>query len=402
MRTVDSFFYSWGALIAYRSRTFLMLLAMSVGVASVVILTALGEGARQYIVGQFSSLGTHLLIVMPGRSETTGGLPPMLGETPRDLTLEDSLALYRSRLVDYVAPIIAGTAPVSHKQLEREVTILGSTAELLVVRKLALSRGQFLPEGDPTRALAVCILGEKVKQSLFGQQNPVGKWVRINDRRFRVIGVLKALGPSLGMDMKEVAIIPVAAAQSLFNSESMFRILVQAKSRETITQAKAAITNIIRERHDGEDDITVIQQDALLATFDRIFSALTFTVAGIAAISLGVAGVLIMNVMLIAISQRTHEIGILKALGAYRHSILQLFLVEAGLLAVSGAILGLILAYPVTRLLIYFLPEFPLSIPLWSPLTAVFIAIVTGLIFGWLPARRAANLDPVTALSKRI
>jgi putative ABC transport system permease protein len=401
MRYADSFTFSSRALFAYRSRTLLMLLAMSIGVASVVILTSLGEGARNYIVGQFSSLGTHLLIVLPGRSETTGSLPPMLGETPRDLTLEDSLALYRSNAVHYVAPIIAGSAPVSYQQLEREVTILGSTAELYPVRKLAMSRGQFLPSGDPSRAAAVCVLGEKVKQALFGQHNAIGQWVRINDRRFRVIGVLKTQGPSLGADLKDVAIIPIAAAQSLFNTESMFRILVQAKSRELIPKAKQAITAIIRERHDNEEDITVIQQDALLKTFDRIFTALTFTVAGIAAISLGVAGVLIMNVMLIAISQRTHEIGILKALGAYQQDILQLFLIESGLLSISGAIIGLLIAYASTALIAYFLPEFPLEIPLWSPIAAVTIAMSTGLFFGFLPARRAAALDPVVALSKR-
>jgi len=400
MGFTDSFFFSLQALLAYRSRTFLMLLAMSIGVASVVVLTALGEGARQYIVNQFSSLGTHLIIVLPGRAETTGSLPPMLGETPRDLTLEDSLALYRSSSVDYVAPIIAGSAPVSHQQLEREVTILGSTPELYIVRKLAMSRGQFLPSGDPSRAVAVCVLGETVKQELFGEQNPIGKWVRINDRRFRVIGVLKSLGPSLGMDMKDVVIIPVASAQNLFNAESMFRILVQAKSRESIQKAIQTVTDIIRERHEGEDDVTVIQQDALLKTFDRIFTALTFTVAGIAAISLGVAGVLIMNVMLIAISQRTHEIGVLKALGAYRQHILQLFLVEAGLLSISGALIGLVIAYPTTRLILYAYPEFPVTIPAWSPIAAVMIAISTGLLFGWLPARRAADLEPVIALSK--
>jgi putative ABC transport system permease protein len=401
MRVEDILRFSIRASTGYRTRTFLMLLAMAIGVASVVILTSLGEGARQYVTDQFSSLGTHLLIVLPGRSETTGGPPPLLGETPRDLTLDDALALNRSASIRRISPITLGSAPVSWKQLAREVIILGSTSELYEVRHLSMGQGRFLPAGDPTRGRAVCVMGYKVKNELFANQSPLGEWIRIGDRRFRVIGVLAKKGQSLGHDIGDVVIIPVASAQALFNTSSLFRILVEANSREAIPRAKEVILDVIRERHDGEDDVTVITQDAVLSTFDRIFTTLTLTVAGIAAISLSVAGILIMNVMLIAVSQRTTEIGLLKALGAPRRQIMRLFLAESAVLALAGAVLGLIAAFAGIWILGGIFPNFPIQIPPWALVAAVGVSLLTGLVFGVLPARRAARLDPVQALSRR-
>jgi putative ABC transport system permease protein len=290
-----------------------MLSAMAIGVAAVVLLTALGEGARRYVIGEFSALGTHLLIVLPGRSETTGGPPPLLGETPRDLTLEDALALLRSRHIERVAPVTLGSALVSWRQREREVTVIGSTADLQPIRHLKMAQGRFLPEADPRRASMVCVLGGKLQRELFGNQSALGQWVRIGDRRFRVMGLLASEGHSIGLDLSDMAIIPVASAQMLFDAPSLFRILAQARTSEVGAQAAQEIHAIIRDRHEGEDDVTVVTQDAVVATFDRIFKVLTYTVGGIAAISLVVAGILVMNVMLIAVSQRTEEIGLLKS-----------------------------------------------------------------------------------------
>jgi len=389
------------ASLGYPARTLLMLLAMAIGVGSVVILSALGESARQYVLGQFSSLGTNLLIILPGRSETVGGPPPMLGITPRDLTLDDALALTRSAAIRHVAPIIVGAAPVSAGVRERETTVIGSTPALKPVRQLEMGHGRFLPEGDPFRATAVCVLGYEIKEELFGATPAVGESVRIGDRRFRVIGVLTEKGESVGMDMGDIVIVPVASAQSLFNTSALFRIMVEANGRDAIARARETITAIIRDRHDGEDDITVITQDAVLATFDRIFVALTLTVAGIAAISLAVAGILIMNVMLIAVSQRRSEVGLLKAIGAPGSRIMVLFLAESALLSLAGAAVGLGLAAAGTWLLGRIFPDFPLSAPLWSMAAAVGVSLGTGLVFGALPARRAARLDPVESLSRR-
>lgn len=401
MRVGDLLRYSGRASSGYPARTLLMLLAMAIGVASVVLLTSLGEGARRYVTNEFISLGTHLLIVLPGRSETTGGPPPLLGETPRDLTLEDALALGKSSAIHRIAPIAVGSAPVSWKQRDREVTVLGSTSDLFEIRSLSMAQGKFIPEGDPTRGVAVCVVGYKLRRELFGNQNALGAWVRIGDRRFQVIGVLAKKGQSLGLDMGDVVVVPVASAQNLFNTSALFRIMVQAKGRDAIPKAKRAILDIIRERHEGEDDITVVTQDALLSTFDRIFKALTLGVAGIAGISLAVAGVLIMNVMLIAVSQRTAEIGLLKAIGAPRGQVLRLFLAESALLSLVGASLGMVLAFVGTWVLLQMFPTFPISVSLWALCAATVVSVATGLIFGVLPARRAARLDPVQALSRR-
>lgn len=401
MIITDSFQFGLRALSGFRARTWLMLLAMAIGVGSVVVLSSLGDGARRYVTGEFAELGTNLLIILPGRSETTGGQPPMMGEVPRDLTLQDAQSLLRSSSIKQVAPIVVGSAPVSVKQLEREITILGTTPELAPIRHLEINRGKFLPPGDIERGAAVAVLGSKVKKELFGNHRALGEWVRVGERRFRVIGILRDKGQSLGTDISDVAIIPVATAQSLFNQPSLFRILVQAKSPESVKHAEQAIIDIIRERHDGEDDVTVITQDAVLTTFNDIFHALTLTVAGIAAISLGVAGILIMNVMLVAVSQRTPEIGLLKALGAPRKQILKLFLMEAALLSLAGAVLGVIVAFIGVWILGRTFPDFPFEIPLWAVAASVAVALASGLLFGVMPARKAARLDPVDALARR-
>lgn len=401
MKTFDVLQFSFRAAVGYPARTLLTLLAMAIGVGAVILLTALGEGARLYVTREFTSLGTHLLIAIPGRSETTGGPPPLLGETPRDLTLEDALALKRSSAIRRVAPVAIGSAPVAWQQREREATIMGSTAEMFDIRQLSMAQGRFLPAGNPSRGSAVCVLGYKIKRELFGNSSPLGEWVRIGGRRFRVIGVIAAKGQSLGLDMGDIAIIPVASAQMLFNTSSLFRILIQAGGREAVPQAKKAILKIIQDRHEGEDDVTVITQDALLKTFDRIFNALTLTVGGIAAISLAVAGILIMNVMLISVSQRKTEIGLLKAIGSPRSQILRLFLSESAVLSLIGSFLGVVLALVGTWASLRFYPNFPVTIPWWALTAATLVGVLTGLVFGVLPARRAAGLEPVEALSRR-
>jgi len=401
MRFFDLFGYAFRAASGYPSRTLLSLLAMAIGVGAVVLLTSLGEGARLYVREQFVSLGTHLVIVLPGRNETTGGPPPMLGTTPRELTLSDSTALLRSRRVAEIAPVSVGSATVSWQQREREVVILGSTAGMQTIRQITMAQGKFLPKGDPNRATPVCVLGHNLRRELFGSHNSLGEWLRIGDRRFRVIGVLAERGTSLGLDMGDIVIIPVASAQSLFNVSGLFRVMVQARSREEVEQTKQEVVKIIKSRHEGDDDVTVITQDAMLATFDTILRALTFTVGGIGGISLLVAGILIMNVMLISVSQRSAEIALLKAVGGTGRQILLLILTEALLLALLGSAVGVAIAYGGNALVVKLYPEFPATVPWWSLVAGVGVAIVTSLIFGGIPARRGARLDPVIALARR-
>ena len=402
MRFLDIAQFASVSLRGSRSRTLLMILAMSIGVASVVVLTALGEGARRYVINQFSSLGTNLVIVFPGRTETAGIGPGMLlGQIPRELSLDDAQALLRSPAIKRIAPLTLGTSQISKDALNREVIVLGSTADMLAVRHMSMGQGQFLPAGDVHSSESVCVLGAKIRRELFGQASGIGAWVRLGDRRFRVIGILSSQGESMGFNTDEIVIVPVAAAHMLFNTSGLFRVLVEAKNRDNIEPAKRDAEKILMERHNGERDVTVVTQDAVLATFDRILRALTLAVGGIAAISLAVAGVLIMNVMLIAVSQRVKEIGLLKALGAPAAQIRRLFFAEAVLLSGVGSVAGLILGEIGVLVIARLYPSLPVVAPWWAVLAAVGTSLGTGILFSVWPARRAARLDAVTALAGR-
>ncbi|MBK7675008.1 MAG: ABC transporter permease [Candidatus Accumulibacter sp.] len=402
MRTPDLIRFARDAATGSPLRTLLLVIAMAIGVAAVVVLTALGDGARRYVLNQFSSIGSNLVIVLPGRSQT-GGFNPgnAITSTPRDLTVDDAQALQRASAVHRVAPLTVGTSEISVGGKLREVMVAGTTAEFIEVRRLALAQGRFLPPGDWRRGVSEAVIGARIRDEIFGREEALGQLVRIGDRRFRIVGVLASTGQGLGMNTDELVIIPVTLAQAMFNSNTLFRILVEATSRDAIEPAKTQVTEIIRLRHEGEQDVTVITQDAVLATFDRLLGTMTLAVAGIAAISLAVAGILVMNVMLVSVTQRTAEIGLLKALGATGATIRNAFLTEAAMLSVAGALLGFVLGQAGAAIIRQIYPAFPAFPPDWAVLAGLGTALTTGILFGILPARRAAGLDPVQSLSRR-
>jgi len=402
MRSPDLIRFARDAATGNPLRTSLLVLAMAIGVAAVVVLTALGDGARRYVINEFSSLGTNLVIVLPGRSET-GGFNPgnAITNTPRDLTIDDAQALQRAGAVRLVAPLAVGTSEISVGGKLREVMVAGTTSQYLELRRMKMGQGRFLAEGDWGRGASEVVIGAKVREAMFGNEPALGQLVRVGDRRFRVVGVLAASGQGLGMNNDELAIIPVALAQAMFNSNTLFRILIEATDRDAIETAKVQVSDILKLRHEGEQDVTVITQDAILATFDRLLGALTMAVAGIAAISLAVAGILVMNVMLVSVTQRTAEIGLLKALGATAHTIRMVFLTEATMLSLAGAMIGYAIGQIGAAIIRQLYPTFPAYPPDWAVLAGLITALVTGILFGVLPARRAAQLDPVLALSKR-
>jgi putative ABC transport system permease protein len=402
MLPFDVLRFAVSAAAGNRLRTVLLMLAMSIGVAAVVVLTALGDGARRYVVNEFSALGTNLVIVLPGRSET-GGFNPAnaITGTPRDLTVDDALAVRRASAARRVAPLAVGTSEISTGGRLRETLVVGTTAEYVEVRNLKMGQGRFLPDDDWSHGAPVIAMGSKVATELFGNTAALGQFVRIGDRRFRVIGVLGTSGTGLGMNTDELAFVPVATAQQMFNSNTLFRILIEARNRDSIEVAKQQARDILKQRHEGEEDVTVITQDAILATFDRLLGTLTLGVAGIAAISLAVAGILVMNVMLVSVAQRTPEVGLLKALGATGGVIRSVFLAEAAMLSAAGAVIGYGLGLAGAAIIRTLYPALPAYAPDWAVLAALGTALVTGLLFGVLPARRAAALDPVLALAKR-
>jgi putative ABC transport system permease protein len=404
VKPVDVTRMSLQALRRYPLRTAMLLLAIAIGVAAVVLLTAVGEGARRYVTGQFSSLGTELLIVLPGRVETAGGGSVqglLVGETARELTLEDTLALERSPRIRRVTPLVLGAGTASSGARERDITVLGTSASMLQIQHWLMGVGSFLPETDLDQAQPVCVLGSTVARELFPSHVVVGEWLRIGDMRCRVLGVLAQQGLAGGFDVDETLIMPVASAQQIFNTAAVFRILVEATDRDTVPAARRDIIEIVKQRHAGEEDITVVTQDALAATFDTIFNMITAGLAAIAAISLVVAGVLIMNVMLVAVTQRTAEIGLLKAVGARNGQVLALFLTEAACLSLLGAVVGIALGAGGISVMRLLFPVLDFAAPPWASLSAVGVAIMSGLLFGILPARRAAALDPVNALMRR-
>jgi putative ABC transport system permease protein len=347
-------------------------------------------------------LGSNLVIVLPGRSET-GGFNPAnaITGTPRDLTVGDAQAIARAPSVLRTAPLTIGTSEASYGGKLRDATVVGTTADYFLIRGLAVAQGRILPAGDTGLSSSVAILGAKVREELFGAEPAVGRMIRVGDRRYRVIGVLAQSGQGLGMNADEVIVLPVSAAQAMFNTNTLFRILVEAKGRDAILTAKDEAAAIIKARHDNEEDVTVITQDAVLATFDRILGVLTYGVAGIAGISLAVAGILVMNVMLVAVTQRTGEIGLMKALGAPGHTIRNAFLTEAALLSAAGAVLGYLIGEGGAFALRLVFPTLPAYAPAWAVIAALATALITGLLFGVMPANRAAKLDAVQALAKR-
>jgi putative ABC transport system permease protein len=399
MTALDVFAFGGRALAGHRLRASLSLVGVAVGVASVVLLTSLGVGARLYIVGEFAALGSNLLIVTPGKTETSGVALP-IGSAPHDLTLDDVRAIERRVPgVRSVAPMVFGTVTAREDDLTRDVVVVGVTDAWKNVRRLHVGIGQFLPPGDGDAA--VCVIGATIQQELFKGGNPLGAMLRLGDERFRVIGVMAPRGTSLGMDLDQVVIIPLARHMKMFNLTSLLRVLVEVNSKDDLPSAQRALVEVLKARHEGEEDITVQTQDSMLSTFSRLLSMLTLALTGIAAISLSVAGVGIMNVMLVSVSERTREIGLLKALGASSSQILRLFLAEAALLSTAGGAAGLIAALALTAAARRLYPSFPVQPPSWAIPAAVIVSLTVGVLFGVAPARRAARLDPIAALSRR-
>ncbi|OMG56676.1 peptide ABC transporter permease [Azonexus hydrophilus] len=384
------------AVTAQRLRSFLTLLGIAVGIASVILLTSIGEGIHRYVLGEFTQFGTNVVTIAPGKTKT-GGAPSGLPSSARPLTLEDAQALGRLPNVVAVTPNVRGNAEVQGNGRTRRTLISGVNADSATVFRLTARSGQYLPDDDAGSARAFVVLGAKLKDELFGPDNALGQRIRIGGLQFRVIGIMEAKGQFLGIDLDDTAFIPAARAQELFNREGVDEINVAVAEGAPSAAVASQIRRHLIERH-GREDFTIVTQEEMLKTLSNILNVLTMAVGALGGISLLVGGVGIVTIMTIAVTERTSEIGLLVALGARRRTILGLFLGEAIALSAIGGALGLLLGFGLAQLIHLLVPALPVHTPISFVLLAEGVAIAIGLAAGVLPARRAAGLDPVEAL----
>ncbi|MEK7271060.1 MAG: ABC transporter permease, partial [Planctomycetota bacterium] len=313
---------------AHPLRTFLTLLGVVIGVASVILLVSIGEGVKRYVRETLADLGTNIVLVVPGKVETSGG-PPIFGSSStRKLREEDADALAaKVRTLRHVCPLLFGTGTVRFGNRKRDVPVIGTTHDFAEARNLPVGRGKFLPSRFDPSEQRVCVLGDTVRRELFGEKSPLGEVVTIGGMKFRVIGILRPKGVSLGLDLDDIAFIPVRAAKTLYGTDALFEILITTYAADQIPAAEAEIKAVLLRQH-GREDFTVTNQTAMLSAFGSILDVLTWALAGIAAISLAVGGIGIMNILLVSVGERTREIGVRKALGARPREILFQFLLE--------------------------------------------------------------------------
>ena len=385
------------ALAANTLRAFLTMLGVIIGVASVIMLVAIGEGAKNYIRQQLMGIGTNLLIIVPGKTETTG-----MGHMPsgvQKLTVTDMRALEkRARLLSAMAPVVVSNAPIKHQNRLRNVQVIGTDQNFETVRNLHADIGSFLSKADVDARRRVAVIGRTVKKELFGEANPLGRTVKIGETKFRVIGIMANKGVTLGQDIDDLVFIPVETAQELFDQAGLTNILTQVINESAIEAAKLQIRDVLKERHAGEEDFTIVSQQAMLSTMQTILTTFTYVLGGIASISLLVGGIGIMNIMLVSVRERTREIGLRKAIGASRRDILLQFMIESVVLSIIGGLIGIIIGAGVAYAAKAAFPVIPVDVSTWSVLTAFIFAFMVGAFFGIYPASKAARLNPIEAL----
>jgi putative ABC transport system permease protein len=386
-----------GALAGHRLRSFLSALGVGIGVAAVILLTSLGEGTRDYIVGQFTQFGTSLIGINPGKVETVG-VPGIFGGTTHKLTIDDAEALRRIPSVAEVVPVVGGPARVEGGGRGRSVTIFGVGWEGADAWRLSVSQGTFLPRMDPRRKGSFIVLGAKLSRELFGDRSPLGERVRVGGWSLMVIGVMEPKGQMLGFDFDDTAYIPVATALDLLNQDELMEIDVVAATTEDIPAVVEDIRRILMDRHRGEEDFTITTQTEMLETFDRVIGMITIAVSGIAGISLLVGAIGILTIMWISVHERTGEIGLLRALGVGAADVQRLFLLESVVLGTAGGLLGLAGGFGLGAAVRVLVPGIPLKTSVAAVVAALLMSLLVGALSGVAPARRAAALDPIEAL----
>jgi putative ABC transport system permease protein len=396
MLLADALRFTFTSITAHRLRSGLTGLGIAIGITAVVLLTSIGEGIRHYVLSEFTQFGTHLIEINPGKT-MTHGTPVGTIATVRPLSLDDAEALKGLSQVRDVVPVVQGNAEAEYQGKRRRTMIYGVGAQMPSVFRLDVASGRFLPADNPRAPRAFAVLGSKVRNELFGSANPLGEHIRIANSRFTVIGTMESKGQVLGFDMDDAVYIPTAKGLEMFNRDSLVAIDVLYSEGASTHEVTAGIRRILTARH-GSEDYTITTQEQMLETLGSVLNVLTFAVGALGGISLLVGGVGILTIMTITVSERTGEIGLLRALGARRTHILGLFLGEAIILAALGGGTGLIIGIGGGQLLHLLVPAMPLHISWLYVILAEILAVAIGVLAGVLPARHAAQLDPIEAL----
>ena len=387
------------ALGANKLRAALTMLGVVIGVLAVTLLVGVGDGARAYLDRTLSGLGTNLLTVVPGRTETRGGFSPPAAGIARPLTMDDVRAIERqATLLRGVTPVVSSGGTVRFRTRQRDTVILGVGPAFSDLRNMHVDLGEFVRDEDLEARRRVVILGRRVVQELFGDEPALGQPIRIAGGRYRVVGIMEQKGRSLGFDLDDLVFVPATTAMDQFGMNNLNQLLTAARSKDDTPQAIEELEEILARRRNGEKFFTIQSQDDLLRTFGALTAAMTLMLLAIASVSLIVGGIGIMNIMLVSVRERTREIGVRRAVGATRSDILWQFLLEALMISTIGGAVGLGLGGLITALVTRYAPDVPLRLSPWIAAVAFSSSFVVGVVSGVVPARRAAALDPVDAL----
>ncbi|KKS95580.1 MAG: hypothetical protein UV71_C0005G0009 [Microgenomates group bacterium GW2011_GWC1_43_13] len=383
------------SLFRNKSRSILTMLGIIIGVSAVILLVSIGQGLQSYITQQFELLGSNLVVVLPGKVGSGGALTgPNIAGSKLTLTDVDKL----SRLGGAIQSVGAGIempSTISYLGKSKYTTTLGLTAEYQKMRNLTTSEGRMISDSDNRAGKNVVNIGPGLVDSLFGGINPIGKQVTVGGQKFQVVGVLSKIGSGgFGVDVNSFVVLPITTAQKLFGMKSVQSIGVKVTDKDTIP---SAITQVKKElgKRLKEDDFSVVDSSSLVATINQILGVVTIALGGIAAISLIVGGVGIMNIMLVSVTERTREIGLRKAVGAKPRDILVQFLIESVTLSVAGGGLGVLIGFLGSLVINQFITT---TVTFWSVALAFGVSAVIGIIFGVAPAARASKLNPIDAL----
>ncbi len=392
-----------GTLLINKLRTSLAILGIVIGIASVIALVSLGQASQRSVEAQIQSLGSNLLTVIPG-GQSTGGVRGAMGGATT-LTLDDAHALATSESLHYVnqvSPEVQQRAQVTAGRNNTNTQVMGVYPTYATVRNLTLSSGVFITSQDISTVSKVAVVGPQVVEDLFPDTSPIGKTIRINGQMLRIIGITNSRGGSGFQNQDDVIYVPLSTAQRvLFGISHVSSIAVEATSRDVMTQAQDEIGYFLLERHKIKDplqaDFSIFSQNDILNTASQVTGTFTTLLSGIAAISLLVGGIGIMNIMLVSVTERTREIGLRKALGAKYRSIITQFLIEAVILTIAGGLAGISVGVAISLVLSRVLGvAFYISPP--SILLALVVSCGIGVTFGWYPAKKAASLQPIEAL----